>query len=244
MNYSIYFLLLLILLVGFTSCTSDDSAASRGVVTFAFDDGTLDHYTTAYPLFEKHGASATTFIITNLTSFENETLLSWEYIHELSAAGWDVQSHSVSHPFLTTLSEDAMLFELMHSKQVLEKQGFLVNTFAPPYGDMDEDIHQQILRHYAIVRPSEYGFNNRSVIDFTRIKSIWIVNTSSIDELTSFVDEAYENDYWLVFMVHLVKEDLSKEYTVHPDTLNALLAYVRENDMPIKTIAEVYNEQN
>jgi peptidoglycan/xylan/chitin deacetylase (PgdA/CDA1 family) len=244
MNYSIPFLFLLVLLGVFTSCTPDNSVASRGVVTFAFDDGTLDHYTTAYPLFENYDASATTFIITNRSTFENETLLTWSQIHELSAAGWDVQSHSVSHSFLTTLSEDAVLFELAHSKKVLEAQGFVVNAFAPPYGDMDESVHQQILRHYAIVRPSEYGFNNRSVIDFTRIKSIWIVNTSSIDELTSFVDEAYEHDYWLVFMIHLVKEDLSKEYTIHPDTLDALLSYVREKNMPIQTIAEVYDEKN
>jgi peptidoglycan/xylan/chitin deacetylase (PgdA/CDA1 family) len=70
---------------------------------------------------------------------ETELLpLSWEEIAALSDAGWEIGSHTRSHPDLTTLGDDALDAELAGSRSdVEERLGHPCRAIAYPYGHLD-----------------------------------------------------------------------------------------------------------
>lgn len=108
-----------------------------------FDDGYEDNYTTAFPILKKRGFTAAVFMVTSY--IDGEGFLSWSQLKELSANGWDIEGHTVRHPYLSQLDEANLFNELNQSKEVLEK-GLKTNvsSFAYPYGDFNSDIVQAV----------------------------------------------------------------------------------------------------
>jgi peptidoglycan/xylan/chitin deacetylase (PgdA/CDA1 family) len=69
------------------------------------------------------------------------TPMTWEQLDELRSQGWEVGSHTRSHPHLTTVSDEEIEAELGESKWMLEQQlGEPCTSIAYPYGDHDERV--------------------------------------------------------------------------------------------------------
>jgi peptidoglycan/xylan/chitin deacetylase (PgdA/CDA1 family) len=67
--------------------------------------------------------------------------MSWDELRALQGAGWEVASHTHSHPYLTRLGYDDLLDELRLSRTVCERElGRPCVTLAYPYGDTDERV--------------------------------------------------------------------------------------------------------
>ena len=73
-----------------------------------------------------------------------DSMLTWDQVREMSDAGVEIGSHTVSHPLLTYEDTSSVERELMLSKQVLEeKLGKKVRAFAYPNGDWSERVRKQ-----------------------------------------------------------------------------------------------------
>jgi peptidoglycan/xylan/chitin deacetylase (PgdA/CDA1 family) len=108
-----------------------------------FDDGYVDNYTTAFPIVTKYGFTAAIFMITDYIN--GEGFLSWEQLKELVANGWEIESHTTNHPYLTKVNTSTVLSELHSSKELLEKElGRPVSFFAYPYGDFNTKVVQAV----------------------------------------------------------------------------------------------------
>jgi peptidoglycan/xylan/chitin deacetylase (PgdA/CDA1 family) len=70
------------------------------------------------------------------------TCMTWDQLAELEDAGWEVGSHTRSHPRLSQVGDDAALAdELAGSKRVCEERlGRECEAIAYPYGDHDERV--------------------------------------------------------------------------------------------------------
>ena len=68
--------------------------------------------------------------------------MSWEELGRLAAAGWEVGSHTRSHPLLTQVADDGSLAgELAESKAVIESRlDRPCESIAYPYGDHDDRV--------------------------------------------------------------------------------------------------------
>lgn len=65
----------------------------------------------------------------------------WDQLRELAAAGWEIGSHSHTHPHLTSLSDSELAVEMAESRRVCEQQiGAPCTSIAYPYGDTDERV--------------------------------------------------------------------------------------------------------
>jgi peptidoglycan/xylan/chitin deacetylase (PgdA/CDA1 family) len=112
-------------------------------VVITFDDGYSGNARYALPMLAQHGFTATFFIVTNLIGTRH--MMSWAELGELKRQAMDVESHSVSHPLLSTIDRSRTLSELADSKRVLEDGlSAAVSHFALPYGDINEFYDEAI----------------------------------------------------------------------------------------------------
>lgn len=89
-------------------------------VVLTFDDGYEDNYTAMYPILKKYGMKATVFVITG-TIDKDPNYLTSSQLKEMAKDGFDIESHTVTHRDLNTLSNAEQLRELKDSKEQLEK---------------------------------------------------------------------------------------------------------------------------
>ena len=74
--------------------------------------------------------------------FDRELVpMSWEELDGLAARGWEIGSHTCSHPHLTGLEDAVLEDELRRSKSVCEERlGRACESIAYPYGDHDARV--------------------------------------------------------------------------------------------------------
>jgi peptidoglycan/xylan/chitin deacetylase (PgdA/CDA1 family) len=67
--------------------------------------------------------------------------LTWNQIIEMSKGGMEFGSHTVTHPFLSNLTIDEIMYELVESKRVIEeKLGKEIKSIAYPSGSYDHRV--------------------------------------------------------------------------------------------------------
>jgi peptidoglycan/xylan/chitin deacetylase (PgdA/CDA1 family) len=67
--------------------------------------------------------------------------MSWEQLAELADAGWEIGSHTRTHPRLPRLSDAALQAELAGSRaECAERTGRACQALAYPYGDVDARV--------------------------------------------------------------------------------------------------------
>lgn len=107
---------------------------SSALVSVTFDDAHITNYQVGLPVLSKHGATATVFVVTGWVG--STGYCSWRELREMQAAGWSIQSHTETHPFLSTLGRVDVRRELLASRMEIEQRlGSAVTTIALPNGD-------------------------------------------------------------------------------------------------------------
>lgn len=108
-------------------------------VVLTFDDGYENNYTELFPLLKKYKFRATIFMITSYVD-KNADFLTSAQLKEMDHYGVDIESHTVNHDHLKTLTKEKQLETLSQSKAFLEK---LLNKeikfIAYPYGEYNKD---------------------------------------------------------------------------------------------------------
>jgi peptidoglycan/xylan/chitin deacetylase (PgdA/CDA1 family) len=111
-----------------------------GCATLTFDDGFADNLHTLVPVLEDLGAPATVFVVSGWLGglhpdAQGARIVDAAEVRALHAAGVEIGAHTVSHPDLTELPQQAALEELRVSKAALEDVlGVAVPTLAYPFG--------------------------------------------------------------------------------------------------------------
>jgi peptidoglycan/xylan/chitin deacetylase (PgdA/CDA1 family) len=147
------------------------------VFVVTFDDAHLSVYDLARPVLTGLGVPATIFVPTDYpdtgrlmgwpgydvwlgTEHEQElACMSWEQLREVADAdGWEIGSHTCSHPKLTTLDDAELARELSVSKAICEERMERpCPTFAYPYNNWDART---------AVAAGEAGYSAAVTVDF------------------------------------------------------------------------------
>lgn len=117
-------------------------------VILTFDDGFLDFYTNAFPLFKKYNMRASLYVVKDFTVKGGYCNI--DQIKEMEESGLiDIQSHTVTHTRLATLNLDQIKSELIDSKTYLkEKIGKDSTVICYPYGSYDKRVLEQAKENY------------------------------------------------------------------------------------------------
>jgi hypothetical protein len=138
--------------------TNSNSMGARVVLTF--DDGCETDYAVAAPLLQQRQFNATFYIVTGYLGRRGH--LSTSQLRELHQLGFEIGSHSVTHPYLCDLEMDELTSELKGSKQQLEQiLGAPVHHFSCPGGRWDARVAAVARASgYASVATSRIGINH------------------------------------------------------------------------------------
>lgn len=103
-------------------------------IVITFDDGYRDNYTTAFPILKSLGFKASVFVITQ-TIDKDDSYLTSDQIKEMDKNGISIESHTLFHDKLDSLSYQEQMDTLLQSKMQIEKiLDRKVVYFAYPYG--------------------------------------------------------------------------------------------------------------
>lgn len=150
--------------------TGKRASLPKNAVVITIDDGWRSTYTEAFPELQKRKFPFTVFIYPNIIG-KTSNALSWEQIRIMAKAGVDIQSHALTHPYLTrrkhrSMNDDAyaawLRKELAESRRILEKEsGKKVQFLAYPYGDYDDRV---------ATAAAKAGYSAALTCDFGRVK--------------------------------------------------------------------------
>lgn len=91
---------------------------SAGQFVLSFDDGYLTDYTVAFARLAARGWPGCFFVIASQVG--RPRALGWRELREMAAAGMEIGSHSLTHPFLHRADPDEIRREFGESKRILE----------------------------------------------------------------------------------------------------------------------------
>jgi peptidoglycan/xylan/chitin deacetylase (PgdA/CDA1 family) len=194
----------LLLRRGYRPVTFEQALESAGggepTVAVTFDDAYRSVLSLARPIMDRLSVPGTVFAPTDWVGreepmtwdgidqwlggpHEHELMcLGWPELRELAGAGWEVGSHTCSHPRLTTVDEARLAAELHDSKAACEEgMGRPCRSIAYPYGDVDARVLAATRAagyEVAAALPKRHG--SRDPLDWPR------VGVYNVDDLRRF----------------------------------------------------------
>lgn len=210
-------------------------------VSFTFDDGYIGALQKAAPALAEYGMTGTEYVATG--DVGKPGFMNWSQIAQLhNQYGWEIGSHTVTHPELTTVNATRLENELASSKAMLQSKGFNPTAFATPYGDYNEQVLAAIARHYGTHRPfhDTDGTNpwpyNESLLQVKQVQA-----GVSVAQVKTYINEAKQKNLWLVLVFHEIADNASSdpdEYQYRTADLREIAAYVKAQNMPAVNISK------
>jgi peptidoglycan/xylan/chitin deacetylase (PgdA/CDA1 family) len=176
--------------VGTTFADAMVSTRPRTLVV-TFDDGFDSVRTLAAPVLAEIGLPGTVFVATDCvgrslswpelarwadTEHADELrAMSWHSLRALVASGWEIGSHTCSHPHLSRLDSEAIHAELRRSRTVCEQMlGVTCRSVAYPFGDADDRVRAAAAAagYEAAAGQSPAAFVARDRFDWPRV-GVW-----------------------------------------------------------------------
>ena len=153
-------------------------------VVLTFDDGYVSQYENAFPVMRRLGWPG----VLNLKALDSD--IYDRQVEEMARAGWQIASHSVTHPDLPSLTDSQLAEEMTESRRLLEEEfGISVTDFCYPAGRYDERV-------IAAVRKAGYRSATSTEPGLARPSDRWSLDRIRIElgdgaaELESKLDSA------------------------------------------------------
>jgi peptidoglycan/xylan/chitin deacetylase (PgdA/CDA1 family) len=131
-------------------------------VALTFDDGYEDFQQEAFPILSEYRFPATVFLVSGYCGRSSDwpgqgrvagkrPLLSWSTIAELHRGGIRFGAHTLTHPRLPALPWKEAAREVLDSKKQIEDRiGAAVSSFAYPYGAESPRLRALIAENFAV----------------------------------------------------------------------------------------------
>jgi len=213
---------------------------SRPLLTMTFDDGHEENATNALPLLNQRGLKSTQCFATSFIEGQSQQVKNG--VLAFKNSGHEICSHTVTHPFLTTVNPATLTYEMQHSKQYLESLvGQPVTNFASPYGDYNAAVVTEAKKFYRSHRSVDEGYNSKDNFNAYNIRVQNILDTTTAAQVTDWIAHAKADKTWLVLVYHRIANDpgpYDSNISVFTQHLNAIVS----SGITVKTTNEALNE--
>ncbi len=134
----------------------------KAAFSFTFDDCMQSQYSHVFPIFQQFGFQGTFFVIVGSLKDSNPDWLygTWPEFIEMSNAGQEIGSHTMTHPHLQnlpigdSLTEGTLIYELFQSKKIIQQRipDRQCIDLAYPYSEYDNDVLFYTSQYYESAR--------------------------------------------------------------------------------------------
>lgn len=137
------------------------------VALITFDDGFVDFVDVALPILAKHGWPSVLFVPTaKLGGVEDwddvdgprRRLMTWAQVRDCTSQGVAIGAHGRTHRNLRQTPVEARDDEIVGcGRDIAAALGAVPSAFAPPFGDVDADVHRRIAEAYELSFGVRFG---------------------------------------------------------------------------------------
>ena len=154
-------------------------------VCITFDDGCETDLISAMPVLKGLGFGATSYVTVEFLG--KPGYMTHAQVRELHAAGFEIGCHSLTHPYLTDVSDDRLRDETAGAKDRLEQiAGVRVDHFSCPGGRWDSRVMQAVKQaNFRTMATSRTGLN-LSTTDPFALTRVTMLNGTNSDELLRY----------------------------------------------------------
>ena len=188
-------------------------ALPRRPIVITFDDGYQACADNAAPILKAHGFTAVIFLVAGLAGELSHWLLAergveypimgWDTARRLSAEGFHIGSHTVSHPRLSELPEARCRAELLTARQLISDQlGRNVRHLAYPFGLFNTRVRALAVEAgYQTACSVTIGFST-SADDLLALQRVPVLGSDSLFDFTWRLQTARALGEWLDRKAH------------------------------------------
>src|SRR5215831_3571169 len=221
---------------GMVTLTKNESVNSNSsnskVVILNFDDSHMSEYKYAKPILDRYGFKASFFEICTRMSDRG-----WKLIADMKKDGMDIQSHTMTHPFLDSVSESQLNYEIPQSKQCFLDHGVNTTIFAYPFGHGSNNatVVNEVAKNYYLARTNLFDPDPLAHLVCRVCTSAddgisaddRTVTSSDRYTLDSWVHQHIEGDY--SYLTHTCVSGTCKWYN-NSEMLQKFIAYVNSQN--------------
>jgi len=213
--------------------TNNEKENISALVSFTFDDDNTNHLEYIAPLLEEYNMKATRYYITGVSwaNFTECKVLQDHY-------GWEIGSHTRTHPVLTNITLEEARDEICGSRDDFIANGITVKSFAPPYTVIDTDTMNITKECYESCRDG-WGVNYHPYENYhIKVVSLYNKDGLTISALSDKIDEAIKNKGWIVFIPHKV-DSTGNLYSTDTQFFKDVLDLISERpEVKVVTVSE------
>ena len=227
------------LIIALPNTTSTITTTSSRIV-ITFDDVGKENYVweNAYPILQQYGFKAVAYCTVGSLNASMKTNLKM-----LVTKGWEIGSHSMTHPLdLTLLSGDKLLYEILNSKIGLEQDlGTSVTSFAYPHSTTNSSVINVIQQYYQNARTSSWWAWQSSVWNNSisyEIPSISIANSNYAYNIPTAINMAKASGKTVVLLFHKVVS-AGDSASITPGNFSWCIQQISESKIPVAKIQEL-----
>ena len=222
----------------------DKSPKQKALITFQLDHPFITQYTKAKPLFDSKGIRGSLMVNINEVG-KSKYFMTWDQLKEMHDEGWEIGSHSITHPNMKTLDEEKIRYELSENKAILEAHGFKnVRNYAYPYNWYNIDVVYVIADYYRSARTSvaqtDFYVNPVNLRPYELSAYEARLTVDNVANAYQYVDKAKKEGRWLIFILHEFDNNDTIDDTMSTDVtdiraMEMLIDYIQEKNIRIVT---------
>lgn len=211
----------------------------RGVITFVFDDGYKRVYELVLPLLRSFNLPAVFALPIDgakLQRTEQRAVKPWPEWLPIQKEGHEIASHSISHPNLKNISDEALETELRESAKILD-----ASTIVYPGGAFDERVIKTAAQYYTAGRTVLYGFETLPPRMPLALQSYnFSKNNFSVVRANTLALWACITGRWLIETYHMIDDkESAMVHSVVRNDLKQHMGFVKRLPVAVKTIRSV-----
>jgi peptidoglycan/xylan/chitin deacetylase (PgdA/CDA1 family) len=211
------------------------AAPAKANVAITFDDGPQSNYTIAAPILQQYHLPATFYIISGkLGPYWGH--VTEDEIRRMAAEGFEIGSHTVNHPDLTTVDPTTLSYELAFSKLQLEtilNAPGSVTDFAYPDGATNANVEAACLKVYTTCRGfGGEGTDDPSTMNRSDIQTFGINADVSLDQAKTWIDLGRAPNVLVVLVYHNLANPVPNPWASHPGRFRREMRYIWQSHIP------------
>lgn len=212
---------------------SNSTEHSGAVITIIDDDGYSEFLNQWKVVSDKKGIKSTVAVYKNRVGQPGAMTIS--ELQSLKAEGFEIVSHSVSHPDINTVDEETWDAESAESKDFIISNHLgngEVMVYPKGFTTSTEEQKEMIKKITSI--HFKYGVDALGGVNFSPVDPYEVNRQgmpSNFDAIKGYIDEAAQKDGWLIFLTH-------SQNNWNGPLMEQWIDYAQSLDIPILPFSE------